>query len=412
VTRGRAKRADIILYYAGIPIAIIEIKDNRHALGDGMQQGLEYARILDVPFVFATNGDGFVFHDRTGQGAQLETTLGLDQFPTPADLWTRYRTWKGLGPEQEALVLQPYYDDGSGREPRYYQRNAINATVEAIARGLTRILLVMATGTGKTYTAFQIIWRLWKAGHKQRILFLADRNVLIDQTMVNDFRPFGPAMAKLSTSAKTIERADGSMTELTSAVDRRRRVDTAYEIYLGLYQALTGPEERQKLYRDFSPGFFDLIVVDECHRGSAAEDSAWREILDYFSTATQIGLTATPKETEYVSNIHYFGPPVYSYSLKQGIRDGFLAPYKVIKVHLDVDVTGYRPKPEETDLSGTASRTGSTTRRTSTAVWSSTNAPRAWRAGSRTISSRAATASRRPSCSASTPSTRPGCARR
>lgn len=352
VTRGRAKRADIILYYAGIPIAIIEIKDNRHALGDGMQQGLEYARILDVPFVFATNGDGFVFHDRTGQGTQFETTLTLDQFPTPADLWTRYRTWKGLGPEQEALVLQPYYDDGSGREPRYYQRNAINATVEAIALGLTRILLVMATGTGKTYTAFQIIWRLWKAGHKQRILFLADRNVLIDQTMVNDFRPFGPAMAKLSTSAKTIERADGTTTELTSAVDRRRRVDTAYEIYLGLYQALTGPEERQKLYRDFSPGFFDLIVVDECHRGSAAEDSAWREILDYFSAATQIGLTATPKETEYVSNIHYFGPPVYSYSLKQGIRDGFLAPYKVIKVHLDIDVTGYRPKPEETDLSG------------------------------------------------------------
>lgn len=352
VTRGQAKRADIILYYAGIPVAIIEIKDNRHALGAGMQQGLEYAQILDVPFVFATNGDGFVFHDRTGQGAQLETTLPLDQFPTPADLWTRYRTWKGFGPEQETLVLQPYYDDGSGREPRYYQRNAINATVEAIARGLTRILLVMATGTGKTYTAFQIIWRLWKAGHKQRILFLADRNVLIDQTMVNDFRPFGPAMAKLSTSAKTIERADGSTTELTSAVDRRRRVDTAYEIYLGLYQALTGPEERQKLYRDFSPGFFDLIVVDECHRGSAAEDSAWREILDYFSAATQIGLTATPKETEYVSNIHYFGPPVYSYSLKQGIRDGFLAPYKVIKVHLDVDVTGYRPKPEETDLNG------------------------------------------------------------
>ena len=214
----------------------------------------------------------------------------------------------------------------------------------------------MATGTGKTYTAFQIIWRLWKAGRKKRILFLADRNVLIDQTMVNDFRPFGAAMAKLSTSAKTIERADGTTTELTLALDQRRgtnqrrRIDTAYEIYLGLYQAITGPEERQKLFREFSPGFFDLIVIDECHRGSAAEDSAWREILDYFSGATQIGLTATPKETEYVSNIHYFGEPVFSYSLKQGIRDGFLAPYKVIKVHLDVDVEGYRPKPGETDL--------------------------------------------------------------
>jgi type I restriction enzyme R subunit len=212
----------------------------------------------------------------------------------------------------------------------------------------------MATGTGKTYTAFQIIWRLWRSGAKRRILYLADRNVLIDQTMVNDFRPFGPAMAKLSTTARTIERADGTSIDLTTAVDQRRRIDTSYEVYLGLYQALTGPEERQKLYREFSPGFFDLIVVDECHRGSAAEDSAWREILDYFASATQIGLTATPKETEYVSNIHYFGPPVYTYSLRQGIRDGFLAPYKVIKVHLDVDVEGYRPQPGETDLDGFA----------------------------------------------------------
>jgi type I restriction enzyme, R subunit len=224
--------------------------------------------------------------------------------------------------------------------------------VEAIAKGQNRILLVMATGTGKTYTAFQIIWRLWKAGQKKRILFLADRNVLIDQTMVNDFRPFGAAMAKLSTSAKTIERFDGTSTDLTVAVDKRRRIDTAYEIYLGLYQAITGPEERQKLFREFSRGFFDLIVIDECHRGSAAEDSAWREILEYFSAATQIGLTATPKETEYVSNIHYFGKPVFSYSLKQGIRDGFLAPYKVIKVHLDVDVEGYRPTSGETDING------------------------------------------------------------
>ncbi|MFZ1576473.1 MAG: DEAD/DEAH box helicase family protein, partial [Chromatiaceae bacterium] len=358
VTRGKAKRADYILYYQGIPLALIEAKDNQHPVGAGMQQALDYALTLDVPFVFASNGDAFLFHDRTGQSPQLETPLALDAFPSPATLWGQYRTWKGLDPAQEALILQPYYDDGSGKEPRYYQRQAINATVEAIAKSQDRILLVMATGTGKTYTAFQIVWRLWRAGRKRRILFLADRNVLINQTMVNDFRPFGAAMAKLSTHAKTIERADGTRIDLTLAVGQRRdsdshrRIDTAYEIYLGLYQAITGPEERQKLFREFSRGFFDLIVIDECHRGSAAEDSAWREILEYFDRATQIGLTATPKETEYVSNIHYFGEPVYSYTLKQGIRDGFLAPYKVIKVHLDIDVEGYRPLPEETDLSG------------------------------------------------------------
>ena len=215
-----------------------------------------------------------------------------------------------------------------------------------------RILLVMATGTGKTYTAFQIIWRLWKAGRKKRILFLADRNVLVDQTMVNDFRPFGAAMAKLSTKAKTIERADGTSEDLTSAIDARRRIDPAYEIYLSLYQAITGPEEHQKIFREFSPGFFDLIVIDECHRGSAAEDSAWREILEYFSSATQIGLTATPRETRYVSNIHYFGKPVYTYSLKEGIRDGFLAPYKVVKIHVDRDVEGYRPEKGQLDRNG------------------------------------------------------------
>ncbi|WP_295446463.1 EcoAI/FtnUII family type I restriction enzme subunit R [uncultured Thiodictyon sp.] len=358
VTRGKGKRADYILYYCGIPIAVIEVKDNSYPVAAGMQQALDYALTLDVPFVFATNGDAFVFHDRTGQSARLETRLALDAFPSPFSLWAQYCTWKGLAPAQQAIVLQPYYDDGSGKEPRYYQRNAVNATVEAIVKGQDRILLVMATGTGKTYTAFQIIWRLWKAGRKKRILFLADRNVLIDQTMVNDFRPFGAAMAKLSTSARTIERADGTTSELTTALERScgsnepRRIDTAYEIYLGLYQAITGPEERQKLFREFSPGFFDLIVIDECHRGSAAEDSAWREILDYFSSATQIGLTATPKETEYVSNIHYFGEPLFCYSLKQGIRDGFLAPYKVIKVHLDVDVEGYRPTPDEHDLNG------------------------------------------------------------
>ena len=353
VSRGKAKRADYILSYKpNIPIAVIEAKDNKHAIGDGMQQALDYAETLNVPFVFSSNGDGFIFHDRTGIGTEKETTLTLDTFPSPGDLWARYCAWKGLTPEVEAIVLQDYFDDGSGKTPRYYQVNAINAAIEAIAKGRDRILLVMATGTGKTYTAFQIIWRLWKAGRKKRILFLADRNVLVDQTMVNDFRPFGPAMAKLSTKAKTIERDDGLSEDLTTAVDRKRRIDTAYEVYLGLYQAITGPEEHQKIFREFSPTFFDLIVVDECHRGSAAEDSAWREILEYFTTATQIGLTATPKETRYVSNIHYFDEPVYSYSLKQGISDGFLAPYKVVKVHIDRDVEGYRPEKDQLDRSG------------------------------------------------------------
>jgi type I restriction enzyme, R subunit len=304
-----------------------------------------------VTFVFSSNGDGFVFHDRTGSGGATETNLSLDAFPPPTELWGRYRAWKGLTDEAEQIVLQDYFDDGSGKAPRYYQVNAVNAAIEAIAKGRDRILLVMATGTGKTYTAFQILWRLWKAGRKKRILYLADRNVLIDQTMVNDFRPFGAAMAKLSTDAKTIERDTGTV-DLTTAIGRHRRIDTAYEIYLGLYQAITGPEEPQKIFRHFSPGFFDLIVIDECHRGSAAEDSAWREILEYFSSATQIGLTATPKETKYVSNIDYFGPPVYSYSLKQGIRDGFLAPYKVVKVHIDRDVEGYRPEKGQLDREG------------------------------------------------------------
>ncbi len=353
VSRGKAKRADYLLYYKpNIPIAVIEAKDNKHAMGDGMQQALDYAETLQVPFVFSSNGDGFVFHDRTGSGVKKETTLDNDAFPSPEALWARYRAWKGLTSEEETIVLQDYFDDGSGKAPRYYQVNAINAAIEAIAKGRDRILLVMATGTGKTYTAFQIIWRLWKAGRKKRILFLTDRNVLVDQTMVNDFRPFGPAMAKLSTKAKTIERDDGLSEDLTTAVDKKRRIDTAYEVYLGLYQAITGPEEHQKIFREFSPTFFDLIVVDECHRGSAAEDSAWWEILEYFTTATQIGLTATPKETRYVSNIHYFDEPIYSYSLKQGISDGFLAPYKVVKVHIDRDVEGYRPEKGQRDRSG------------------------------------------------------------
>ena len=353
VTRGKPKRADYILYYKpNIPIAVIEAKDNNHSVGDGMQQALDYAVTLNIPFVFSSNGDGFVFHDRTGLSAEKEASLTLDQFPTPKQLWSKYCKWKGITPDEEEIILQDYFDDGSGKAPRYYQSNAINAAIEAIAKGQNRVLLVMATGTGKTYTAFQIIWRLWKAGRKKRILFLADRNVLVDQTMVNDFRPFGAAMAKLSTGAKTIERQDGSEVELTTALDKKRRIDTAYEVYLGLYQAITGPEERQKLFREFSPSFFDLIVIDECHRGSAADDAAWREILEYFSAATQIGLTATPKETKYVSNIHYFGKPVYTYSLKQGIEDGFLAPYKVIKVHIDLDVQGYRPERGDTDRDG------------------------------------------------------------
>ncbi|HEY3490529.1 MAG TPA: DEAD/DEAH box helicase family protein [Candidatus Deferrimicrobiaceae bacterium] len=354
VTRGKAKRADYVLYYKpNIPIALIEAKDGSHAVGDGMQQALEYAATLDIPFVFSSNGSAFMFHDRTGNGGEMETELPLHAFPTPEALWIKYRTWKGMDPAQEALALQPYYEDGGEKEPRYYQRIAINNAIEAIAKGKNRILLVMATGTGKTYTAFQILWRLWKSGRKKRILYLADRNVLIDQTMVNDFRPFGKTMAKLSTHSKTIEREDGTEVQLPTAIDRKhRRIDTSYEIYLALYQAITGPDDSQKLYRELSPDFFDLIVIDECHRGSAAADSAWREILDHFSSATQIGMTATPKETEYVSNIDYFGEPVYSYSLKAGIRDGFLAPYKVVKVHLDVDVEGYRPARGEIDRYG------------------------------------------------------------
>ena len=315
-----------------------------------MQQALTYARMLNVPFAFSSNGDGFVFHDATGQSALVEVNLTLDEFPAPSALELKYKLWKGLSDQEAGVAFQGYHD--TGKTPRYYQVNAVNAAVEAIAKGQNRVLLVMATGTGKTYTAFQIIWRLWKAGAKKRILFLADRNVLVDQTMVNDFRPFEGAMAKLSANSKTIERADGTEVDLPLAVDKKRRINTAYEVYLGLYQSLTGPEERQKIYKELSRDFFDLVVIDECHRGSAADDSAWREILEYFSTATQIGMTATPKETEYVSNMNYFGQPVYTYSLRQGIEDGFLAPYKVIKAHIDRDVEGYRPTKGQLDREG------------------------------------------------------------
>lgn len=330
-SRGESRRADFILYHqANLPIAVIEAKDNKHAIGSGMQQALGYAEALDVPFVFSSNGDGFLFHDRSRTGQQIETELTLEQFPSPAELWQRYCQWKGLVGDAPEKVQAPYYDDGSGRMPRYYQTNAINRTVEAVARGQDRILLVMATGTGKTYTAFQIIWRLWKSKQKKRILFLADRNILVDQTKSNDFKPFGPAMTKIA----------------------RRQIDTSYEIYLSLYQAVTGAEEEMNVYKQFSRDFFDLIVIDECHRGSAAEDAAWREILDYFSKATHIGLTATPKETKEVSNITYFGEPVYSYTLKQGIEDGFLAPYKVVRIDFDKDLQGWRPPKGMLDKNG------------------------------------------------------------
>ncbi|MEL0636755.1 DEAD/DEAH box helicase family protein [Marinomonas sp. TI.3.20] len=328
--RRKVKSADIVLYHKpSMPLAVIEAKANKHEIGKGMQQALDYANLLDVPFVFASNGDGFIFHDKTNLTA-LETEIRLEDFPSPETLWHKFCVWKGYKTEQLPVITQSYHDDGTGKAPRYYQLQAINKTVEAVAAGQDRILLVMATGTGKTYTAFQIIWRLWKARAKKRILFLADRNILVDQTRINDFQPFGTAMTKITG----------------------RTVDPAFEIHLALYQALTGPEEEQKAYKQVDPDFFDLIVIDECHRGSASEESAWREILDYFHSATQVGLTATPKETEDVSNIEYFGDPIYSYSLKQGIEDGFLAPYKVVRVDIDIDVQGWRPTKDQIDKNG------------------------------------------------------------
>jgi len=325
-TRAKHKRADYVLFYKpNIPIAIIEAKDNNHTVGDGMQQALGYADMLQVPFVFSSNGDGFLFHNKIAAsqpgGGIVERELALHEFPTAETLWQWWAQHRGLNDQQNALVTQDYFSDGSDKSPRYYQLLAINKTIEAIARGQNRILLVMATGTGKTFTAFQIIWRLWKSKAKKRILFLADRNILVDQTMTNDFKPFGSAMTKI----------------------QKRQANKSYEIYLSLYQAVTGNEEERNIYKQFSPDFFDLIVIDECHRGSAAADSAWREILEYFTSATQIGLTATPKETKEVSNIDYFGDPIYTYSLRQGIDDGFLAPYKVVRIDLDRDLTGWRP---------------------------------------------------------------------
>lgn len=328
-TRGKKKRADYILFYkANMPLAIIEAKDNRHSVGAGMQQGLEYGEILDIPFVYSSNGDGFIEHDRfTGK----ERELSLDEFPTRDELWSRYLVAKGLNKEQEEIITEPYFFKAGDKQPRYYQRNAINRTIEAIAKGQERILLVMATGVGKTYVAFNIIYRLWKSKRKKKILFLADRNILVDQTMSNDFQPFNGVMTKIEN----------------------RTIDTSYEIYLSLYHQLSSNSDDQlEVLKQLGPDFFDLIVIDECHRGSAKDDSRWRAVLDYFSSATQIGLTATPKETKEASNINYFGEPVYTYSLKQGIEDGFLAPYKVIRVGLDKDLEGYRPTKGKTDMYG------------------------------------------------------------
>jgi type I restriction enzyme R subunit len=350
--RGERKRADYILYYQDNPIAIIEAKDNKHSIRSGIQQALGYATILDIPCVFSSNGNGFLFHDKTVNDSNIEIELSLDEFPSPEVLWTKYKKYKGIvNDEGEKIALQKYFSDGSGRKPRYYQQNAINRTVEAIANGQNRILLVMATGTGKTYTAFQIIYRLWKSRSKNRILFLADRTALIDQTRKGDFKHFKD---KMTIIKKKLLTSSNDKDELIS--NKKRGIDTedkAYEIFLGLYQGLTNNEPGIKdAYKDFSPDFFDLIIIDECHRGSANEDSSWREILHYFKTATHVGLTATPRETKETSNTEYFGDPVYTYSLKQGIEDGFLAPYKVIRVALNVDTEGYRPQRGKTDKEG------------------------------------------------------------
>lgn len=330
--RGAKKRADYILYYKpNIPIAVVEAKDNNHTIGAGIQQALGYAKPLDVPFVFSSNGDGFLFHDKTVKSGDIEKEIPLHAFPSPEELWQKYKAYKGISDELDPIVAQEYFSDGTTRSPRYYQQIAINRTVEAIARheGNNRHLLVMATGTGKTYTAFQIIYRLWKSGLKKRILFLADRTALIDQTVRGDFRHFKEAMT----------------------VIKHKHIDTAYHIYLALYQGLSDNNDTDA-YKQFSPEFFDLVIVDECHRGSAREDSKWREILEYFKSATHIGMTATPKETKEISSTEYFGDPLYTYSLKQGIDDGFLAPYKVIKVTLDIDAEGWRPPAGFKDKDG------------------------------------------------------------
>ena len=336
VKRGEQKRADYILYWKpNIPLAIVEAKDNNHNITDGMEQALNYAEILDIPFVFTSNGDGFSFYDKTIEhNVQIELTL--DQFPSPEELWARYKKFKGITEVSEKIVAQDYYySPNDNRKPRYYQCNAINRAVEAVASGQNRLLLTMATGTGKTYTAFQIIYRLWKSRTKKRILFLADRNVLVDDPMRKDFKFFN---------------ADSNNRKMTKIRDKK--VDKAYEVYFAIYQGVTGQVGFADTYKEFSPDFFDLIIVDECHRGSAKDNSAWRKILEYFENATQIGMTATPKETKDTSNIDYFGEPIYTYTLRQGIEDGFLAPYKVVRVGIDKDLEGYRPTKGKRDKYG------------------------------------------------------------
>ena len=331
--RGKLKRADYVLYYKpNIPVAIIEAKDNTHTVRHGIQQALGYRELLeDVPCVYSSNGDGFFEHDFTASNGKVEREISLDEFPSPEELWKRYKKLKGIAKDDvEQIAAQDYHVDGSGLNPRYYQQIAINRIVEAIAKEQKRILLVLATGTGKTYVAFHIIHRLWKSKKKKRILFLADRNALINQTVTGDFKPFGKAMT----------------------VIRKKKIEKSHEIYLALYQGLTGYDEDKDAFREFSRDFFDLVVIDECHRGSAKEDSAWREILEYFDSATHIGLTATPKETSKVSNIDYFGEPIYTYSLKQGIDDGFLAPYQVLRIGLNVDLEGWRPETGKKDKDG------------------------------------------------------------
>ena len=335
VFREKPKRADYILYLnANNPIAIIEAKDNNHSVSFGLQQAMTYAQMLDLPFAYSSNGDGFMEHDfLTG----LEREIGLDEFPTETELISRYKAERnggtGISPEQEKVLDQPYYSSQNTYPPRYYQRIAVNRTLDAIARGQDRILLVMATGTGKTYTAFQIVYRLLQSGMKRKILYLADRNILVDQSIQQDFAPLEKVIHKINV-----------------AKDDRSTI-TSHEVYFSLYQQLVGDDDQEHFSELFNPDFFDLIIVDECHRGSAKEESRWRRILEYFSSATQIGMTATPKETKYISNISYFGDPVYTYSLKEGIEDGFLAPFKVINITTDIG-DGWRPQRGQLDKYG------------------------------------------------------------
>ena len=331
VKRNNPLRADYVLFYRpNIPLAVVEAKDNNHNISDGMQQALNYAKMLDVPFAFSSNGDGFIFHNKFVKAGDIEIFLPLNEFPSPEKLWEMYKAGRNITEKQQQIIDAPYFLDNPDKLPRYYQINAINKTVEAIADGRERLLIVMATGTGKTFTAFQIIWRLWKSRIKKRVLFLADRKNLISQTFTNDFVPFKDSMTWVKKS----------------------NFDTAHEIYLALYQGLSGEDDTESLFRQFSPKFFDLIIVDECHRGSAKADSEWRKILEYFSQATQVGLTATPKEDNQVSNIDYFGEPIYTYSLKQGIEDGFLAPYRVVRIFFDKDIEGFTPYNGQLDDNG------------------------------------------------------------